>query len=306
MNQPTDFVLAFDFGGTKMAIATADRSGQRLGHVELPTRPSDGAPQALDRAVVAGHSLAEAASENGGTLLGIGVSTMGVTLEDSVVMAPNVPGWERQAIPKMMRRAFSTDSVRVANDVKAAARAEIRWGSLRCIDTGIYLNLGTGIGAALVVGGRVVEGAHGAAGEIGYNLRQLHQDEGAWSGRVPLEEFVGGGAIAARIARRFGSQATPDTVYAAIETSVEAREFVEEIMTEIAFHLSNLTIALDPSRISVAGGLMRSQDVVLPRLQAHVRRFVPFPPEVVTGSFLLDGGLMGGIALGLEAAGEES
>lgn len=270
----------------------------------MPTLSSEGAPRVLERAVEAGRTLAGAASENGGKLLGIGVSTMGVTLQDSVVMAPNVPGWERQAIPQLMRTAFSTDAVRVANDVKAAARAEIRWGSLKSVDTGIYLNLGTGIAAALIVGGRVVEGAHGAAGEIGYNLRQLHQDEGARSGRVPLEEFVGGGAIAGRIARRFGSQATPDAVYAAIGTSVEARGFIEEVLTEIAFHLSNLTIALDPSRITVAGGLMRSQDVVLPRLQAHVRRFVPFPPEVVAGTFLLDGGLMGGIALGMEAVEE--
>ena len=60
--------------------------------------------------------------------------------------------------------------MRVATDVKAAATAEARWGALAGYDPAIYLNLGTGLGAAIVVDGRVVKGAHGASGEIGYNL----------------------------------------------------------------------------------------------------------------------------------------
>ena len=58
----------------------------------------------------------------------------------------------------------------IDNDVNAAAAAELRWGALRGVDIGLYVNLGTGLAAALVVGGRVVPGAHGAAGEIGYLL----------------------------------------------------------------------------------------------------------------------------------------
>lgn len=296
------FVLAFDFGGTKVAVATADQSGTCLRHAELPTLAGEGAEQALERAIETGRRLVEERSSGGGALAGVGVSTMGITLDDRVLMAPNVPGWERQAIPGLMRDAFGTDAVRVTNDVKAAAGAELRWGALAGVDTGIYLNLGTGIAAALITRGQIVQGAHGAAGEIGYNLRHLHQEVGASGGSAPLEEFTGGGAIAARIRRRFGQEATPARIFAAINTCSEARSFVDEILEEIAFHLCNLAIALDPVRIAVAGGLMRSPDIVLPFLSARLQRFVPFPPELVAGRFLLDGGLMGGIALGLAAA----
>ena len=55
--------------------------------------------------------------------------------------------------------------------MKAAAAAELRWGALAGCDPGIYLNLGTGLAAAIVAGGTVISGAHGASGEIGYNLR---------------------------------------------------------------------------------------------------------------------------------------
>jgi len=300
----SDVVLAFDFGGTKMAIATAACSGQILQRTELPTRGAEGAEQALARAVTAGTSLLRETAGDGAVPRGVGVSTMGITLEDHVLMAPNVVGWERQAIPSLMRRAFGTDAVRVDNDVKAAARAELRWGELAGVETGLYLNVGTGFAAVLIVDGKVVSGAHGAAGEIGYNLRGLHQDEGASAGRVPLEEFVGGGAIAARAGRRFGTGTTPAELFGSVGIHPGARAFVEEILTEIAFHLTNLTIALDPSRIVVGGGLMRSQDIILPRLRDHMQRFVPFPPDVVAGRFLLDGGLMGGVALALAAAEE--
>src|SRR5579884_3211860 len=95
----SDVVLAFDFGGTKMAIATAACSGQILQRTELPTRGAEGAEQALARAVTAGTSLLRETAGDGAVPRGVGVSTMGITLEDHVLMAPNVVGWERQAIP---------------------------------------------------------------------------------------------------------------------------------------------------------------------------------------------------------------
>lgn len=297
-----EFVLGFDFGGTKMAVAAADLSGRVLREAQLPTLPERGARQAFDRAVDAAGAIAGEIALDGVPPAGIGVSTMGVPLEDRVVMASNVPGWESLTIRRSLREAFHCDAIQMSNDVKAAARAELRWGALRGLDTALYLNLGTGIAVALIVDGRVVNGAHGAAGEIGCNLRHLHQEEGARDGRVPLEEFVGGGALLRRAQRRFGDTITMADVFAAADSAGEARSFVEETLEEVAFHVTNLAIALDPTRIAVAGGLMRSGAVILPWLNSHVQRFVPFPPEVVAGEFLLNGGLMGGIALGLQAA----
>jgi glucokinase len=81
--------------------------------------------------------------------------------------------------------------VRIANDVQAAGLAEARWGALQDADPAIYLNLGTGLAAAILVGGRRLGGAHGAAGEIGYQLIDV-KDRGAAFGRAPLEEHAAG------------------------------------------------------------------------------------------------------------------
>jgi glucokinase len=298
----SDFVLGIDLGGTKMALTTARPDGALLRVERHPTEAARGAEQAFDRAIAAGLRLVEeTAAESGGALRAVGLSTMGVTRSDSVLMAPNVPGWDHLAIPGRLRHAFPDAPHGIENDVKAATRAELRWGALQGCRNAIYLNLGTGIAAGLVVDGAVLGGANGAAGEIAYNLRTPHEEMGAALGHAPLEEYVGGRAIGERATLRFGRPLTTRGVFERADADVEARGLIEEALGEMLFQVTNLAIALDPERIAVGGGLMASEALILPRLQAHMRRFVPFPPTVVPASLVHDAGLMGGVALAVEA-----
>ena len=84
----------------------------------------------------------------------MGVSTFGIPSEDGVALAPAIDGWEDIAMGRELREAFAGTPVTMATDVKAAALAEARWGALAGVDPGVYLNLGTGLAAAIVTGGR--------------------------------------------------------------------------------------------------------------------------------------------------------
>ena len=88
----------------------------------------------------------------------------------------------------------------MATDAKAAAQAEMRWGALAGCDPAVYLNLGTGLSAAIVAGGQVLSGRNGAAGEIGYNLRGTGDVGVPLAARVPLEDMISGQALARRAA----------------------------------------------------------------------------------------------------------
>ena len=68
-------------------------------------------------------------------------------------------------------------------------------------------------------------------------------------------------------------------------------------------HVVNLAIAVDPVRIAVGGGMMRSWSVIEPTLRAALEAAVPFPPELVAAQFPYDAPLIGALALGLAAAG---
>jgi glucokinase len=288
-------LLALDFGGTKIALAVADTTGRIEKRVDLPTRAGEGAERVLQRGLGAAKQLL---AEQGGALHSVGVSSMGITLEERVVLAPNVPGWDRLALPDALRRAFGAVPIRIENDVKAASFAELKWGALRGVDSGIYVNLGTGIAAALVVDGRIVRGAHGASGEIGFNPLSPSTREGVARGRAPLEESFGGRALEDRIRDTLGMGI--EDAFARYRTQGRVRRVLDEYFDTISFHLANLAIALDPSRIVLGAGLMRSAEIVLPALRDRILCFTPFPVEVQPARFLTDAALVGAVALALE------
>jgi glucokinase len=291
-----DFVLAIDVGGTKIALATADLEGRPLERGELATEAERGAAAALRRAFAAAADLV---GRRGGRCLGAGVVCPGVIRPDRVDLVPTLPGWERLALHDVLREGLGLERIAVGNDVKAAAEAESRWGSLRGADPALFVSLGTGLAAALVAGGRVVTGAHGAAGEVGYSLRAGDQ-AGAAAGRAPLEEFAGGAGIGLRGSRLLGRPVTAAEVFALAETDPSARDLVEETLDELAVHVANWCVLLDPMRVAVGSGLMGSAGRVLEALDRRLRCAVPFPPELVPARFVRDGALRGAIALALD------
>ncbi|MGI5132043.1 ROK family protein [Pseudonocardia sp. CA-107938] len=283
------FVLAVDFGGTKAGLAAVDPAGTVLADVRLPIHADRGAEQAVARTLDAARALITRVD---GTLLGSGVAGPGIVLPDRVLLAPNVPGWSRLRLQEMFETALDVPAT-CANDVKAAALAEARWGHLHGVSTGMHVNLGTGLALAVVVDGTVLTGAHGAAGEIGYNLR-LGSDTP--QGGAPLEEQVGGRALGVR-GRAVGGSGDAESVFALARTDSAARSFLDEALDELAVHLANAAMLVDPARITVGGGMVRSAEVVLPVLKAVVDHAVPFPPELVTARFAQDGPLVGAAAL---------
>jgi glucokinase len=294
-----DFVLGIDFGGTKIALATATLDGRPLDSDRLDTDAGRGATQAVDRAVTRAEELmAATARSEGGRCVAVAAVSPGIVYEDRVALAPNVPGWQELELPALLRDRFDGARSAVGTDVKAAAVAELRWGSLRGADPAILLILGTGIAAAIVAGGRVIQGANGAAGEIGYSLRGPCDTTGAAGGHAPLEEFAGGRAIGERAAELLGEPMTAAEVFD--HPDPRARELLDAALDALAVQVANMAIALDPARIAVGGGLMSRADAVLGALERRLSAAAPFPPELVPAEFVHDGPLRGAIALALD------
>jgi glucokinase len=294
-SETKDFVLALDFGGTKIALATADRSATTLKRQRIETRSDDGAEEVLRRTLAAARGLIGETEQTGRRLAAVAAATFGVPLADRILLAPNVPGWGSVALARRLREGLGTSAVAVCNDVRAATTAELRWGLLRGCNVGLYLNLGTGLSMGIVVNNQVVDGAHNAAGEIGYNLARPNEPS-VTAGRAPLEERVSGKAIGERASALFGRHVTTAEVFAA-PPETQLGQLLSSTLDDLAVHVTNLAIALDPSRIVVGGGLMEMAEVILPRLRQQLVAAVPFPPEVLPARFVHDGPLHGAIAL---------
>jgi len=296
-------VLGLDFGGTKIAGAVCDMTGFRLGSMTIDTRAADGAQTSLERGLLAARSLLDT-SAGGRPLAAVGACTIGIPSENGISLAPTIPGWGALVLDRELRRVFEGAEIRLATDVKAAAQAEAEWGALVGCDPGIYLNLGTGLAVAIVANGAVVAGSHGAAGEIGYNLRHLTDVGQLLDDRLPLEGAVSGMALTRAARNVFPTAESAAAVFERAADNPWVARLVTDFIAELSYHLVNLAIAVDPARIVVGGGMVRSWDQLYGGLREALDAAVPFPPDLVRADFPFDAPLMGALALGLAAARE--
>lgn len=289
-------VLGLDFGGSKTAVAVADTTGARLGEAVTAVDPDMPSHETFARGIEAAQQLlGDVASAD--RLAAVGACTFGIPHDDHVDLAPNIAGWEQIAFGAGVRDAFPGTQIRIETDVKAAARAEVDDGALAGCDPGLYVNLGSGFAAAIVVGGEVVSGRHAASGEIGYSMRSIDR------GRI--EDVVSGKALESA-ARRILGRPDVGALFAHAETHAAAADICARFVAELSYHLVNLTIALDPQRVVVGGGLVRSWDRFGPALARAITDTVPFPPEIVLAAHPFDAPLIGALALGLSAVPDQS
>jgi glucokinase len=295
-------VLAFDFGGTKLAIAIADTERTLLERTELSTGAYPTGQAALDGVLDTALDMIHIQSNRGRRLAGVGVSTMGITFPEHVAMAPNVPGWDSLRMESSIRDRLGDVPIAIENDVKAAAFAELRLGALQGTNQGLYFNFGTGIAMAYTLRNEVIHGHHGASGEIGYALRTKNGRTGFQDGHAPFEEFVGGGAIRTRATEHFGVPTTARDLFAMSQQhNAEAANFLNEILEEMAFQVTNVIIGWDPEKVVFGGGMMGSKEIILPWMHRYVTKFVPYPPILKVAHFDRDAGLYGAVELGIKA-----
>lgn len=288
--------LGVDFGGTKIDVAIGDRDGNVWVSRRLPTHPHDGAVQAVDRAVAAAANIAADYAVSA-----IGISSMGVTTETGVALAPNVPGWDKVDLYQSFHRQFPEASLKVGNDVKAAALAECLWGELRETGYGLYINLGTGIAVALTIDGHVYQGAHGAAGEIAYYWRNA-MELGFGTGCAPLEEKCGGRALETYIAQHSNEFAgMAELVNAVRNGDAAAAGLLETLVEPLAWGLSLTLITLDVERAVIGGGMSEAFDVLSPILTRVWEKYVPFVPLLTASQFGAAPGIRGALALAAQS-----
>jgi glucokinase len=293
-------VLGLDFGGTKIAMAVCAPDGEQLASATVSSGGAEGARASFERGIQSARDLLATAAP-GRELVAVGVATFGIPFDDRVELAPAIEGWDELPLGRELRAAFPGIAVRMATDAKAAAQAEARWGALADCDPAVYLNLGTGLAAAIVVGGQVLSGSNGAAGEMGYNLRSASDVGVPLGARVMLEDMVSGQALARRAATDHGQPMEAGEVFEASRDVPGLDRLVTDFVSELSFHVVNLAICINPVRIAVGGGMVRSWERLRPGLEQALSAGVPFPPELVLAKFPSEAPLIGAVALALDA-----
>jgi len=194
--------LGIDVGGTKVALAVGDGRGRVLGHARLPF-PASGSPRRdVDRMLDAARGLLGGRALGFDDVAAVGISAPGPldAARGRILDPPNLPGWRDVPLAEWFGRALAAP-VAVENDADAASLAEWREGAARGTQHAVYLTMSTGVGAGLILGGRLHRGRLGA-GEIGHAPVEWEGEACACGGRGCLEAYVGGAAWARRLRER--------------------------------------------------------------------------------------------------------
>lgn len=287
--------LGVDVGGTKTEILLAGRGGRVLAETRIPTDAEGGAEAALRAAAAAAREAFGAAMDGAAA---VGVSIAGQVGRRGVLLgAPNL-GWTGADVRRLAIAAFDLPAV-VVNDVRAATWAEWRLGAGRGVRDLVVLFVGTGVGGGAVIGGRLLEGADGIAGELGHltvvaggrrchcgNLGCLEAYCGGWA----LEERAcqaanadpAAGAAMVRLAGSADAITGEAVAAARAEGDALATRLVEETGEVLGAALVGLVNALNPRRVILGGGLMDGFPDLLDRATAAVHaRSLPAAREKV-------------------------
>lgn len=248
-----DAAVGVDVGGTHLRGAVVGRGGA-LGPVRRRrSRTADGAALVADVA-----AAADDLDPSGSLPLGVGMAGL-VDRDGRFLYGPNV-GVRDLPLAADLRTATGR-AVTVLNDATAAVVGEHRLGAARGHDDVVMLTLGTGVGGGLVVGGRLVHGAHGLAAELGHVIIDDGGRDAPSGIAGTLEGYVAGGAVeraaAAAAARGVPGARAVDAVgvlAAAAAGEGWATTLLAEAGHRLGVGLASLVNALDPGVVVIGGG----------------------------------------------------
>jgi glucokinase len=284
----TSCAIGIDLGATKTEAALVDAEGDIADRQRTPTEAAKGPDHVVEIVVslVKTHFLR--GSERPVCAIGLGVAGQ-VDSESGVVRrAPNLD-WRDFPIRERLEAALKLP-VAVLNDVQAITYGECRRGVGHGTRDLVCLFAGTGVGGGVVVGGELVRGASGNAGEFGHMTIERNGVQCSCGNRGCLETFVGGWAIARRARERVTADpmrgaalqrlANGDVAKitaalvgdAASQGDALAREIVEETGTALGIGLAAIANALNPELLILGGGIVEGLPDLVEIAEQELRR----------------------------------
>lgn len=288
------FVLGLDLGARFVRGAVCDVRGEIRSRqdLELAAQTADAALEAIES--LSGSLLAAAEASPGlvdSVVLGVPGAVAG---DGSISLAENVAGLDGEGFRNELAARIGM-RVTIENDINLAALGE-RWrGIARGADDFVFLSIGTGLGAGLVLRGELHRGHHGSAGELDYV-------------RVGLTEDIDPCAAAiSAFAASLGAAPPydPPAIFAAARAGDRiAREVVDEECRRIALHVVPLAAVTDIGLVVLGGGIGANGDLLYDGIRERLAAWLPSPPRIEASSLGDAAVLTGGLAVGLRSARE--
>lgn len=278
-----EWVVGIDLGGTKTALGTIDPDDQIVARRRMPTAADAGPADVVERIA---QGVADLARElpRGARIAALGICCPGPVDHESgaLIEPPNVTGLHHAPLRQMLADRLGLPTC-LEHDAKAAALGEFHYGAGRDEQNMVYIVVGTGVGAAIIIDGHLYRGARNAAGEVGHVTLDRHGELCSCGSRGCVETYVSGPWLARRYqtaldergrAQGLGDGHTfdgADVTRLAGEGDALAARVVAEGGEALGVAVASMAMVLDIQLYVVGGGVAQAGDLLLD----PARRTVP-------------------------------
>ena len=280
------YYIGVDLGGTTVKIAYFDELGNMLDKWEIPTVTAGGGEQILPD--IAASILAYLDKNNIARedILGVGIGVPGPVNNAGVVNRCINLGWGVFNIHETLGKLTGFRVV-AGNDATVAALGECWKGGGAGSENVVFVTLGTGVGGGIVIGGKVVNGVHGAGGEIGHMVLNRDEKDACNCGKHGCVEQYCSATGIVRVAKQFMAACDTPSSLRAIETltckdvfdaakanDTLATEVLEQVYAYMGEFLANICNVVDPDVVVLGGGVSKAGAPLLDGAKRHFDKWV--------------------------------
>lgn len=288
-----NYCFGVDIGGTTVKLGLFQEDGEIREKWEIRTRTENMGCNILPDIAASLKEMMEKHGISAAEVAGIGIGVPAPITEDGVVKATANLGWGYKEVKKEMEELTGIRTA-TGNDANVAALGEMWLGGGRGCKNMIMVTLGTGVGGGIIIGGKILTGAHGAGGEIGHLCVNDEETECCGCGNKGcLEQYASATGIT-RLARKKLENVDKETilkketvnakiVFDAVKAGDEvAKEIAVSFGKYLGYALANLAAAVDPSVIVIGGGVSKAGEVLIPYIEKPYQERAFFADKDVT------------------------
>lgn len=284
-----NYCFGIDVGGTSVKLGLFDTEGNLLDKWEIPTRKENGGAKILSDIAASVKDKITEKKIDAAQVCGVGIGVPGpVTPEGYVPVCVNL-GWKDIYPGRELSALLSGVSVRVGNDANVAALGEYWRGGAQGCSNVVLLTLGTGVGGGVILDGKVVDGVHGAGGELGHVIVNPDEPLACNCGSHGcLEQYasatgvvrVAGRILTAKpetasVLRETKDFSAKDVFDAAKEGDAIANEAVDTLCRYLGLATANCALTIDPEVFVIGGGVSRAGSILTERIEKYFEKYTP-------------------------------
>jgi glucokinase len=261
------WVIGVDLGATKVELGLVGPDDRIAARRRFPTQAHLGAESVVARIGEAVDELARALPA-GAAIAGLGICSPGPVDHEAGVLLdpPNIQGLHHAPLRRMLADRLGVPVV-LEHDAKAAALGDYYFGAGKGARSMVFVVVGTGVGAAIIVDGQLFRGGHNSAGEIGHTTLDPHGELCSCGNRGCVETFMSGPRLAQRYLRRApeaGEGVTGEQVaQRATQGDVAAQGVMAEAGEALGTAVATMAMLMDVDLYVVGGSVAKAGDLVL-------------------------------------------